>query len=187
MASCNGREGPREEPSLPSSLPSRVPRGLSGEQAEDHVASVGEHWTLGACVGVLLSARFLISQAPFLVKPLLPLQQTLGRHTFAGKPGYASSNPESLCGWETLAKSPGFSGFLCPTFGCKVEKERQRNPGSSATAGVEQGELGERAWQWVGNRGRRGEPDSTQTNAERREQRRGGVIPGSGVPRALPC
>lgn len=30
-------------------------------------------------------------------------------------------------------------------------------------------------------------PGSTQTRAERREKRRGGVISGSGVPWALPC
>lgn len=145
LTSHSGREGPREEPSLPSSLPSRVPRGLSGEQTEDHVASVGKALDPRGCVEVSLSALFIISEARFLVKPLLPLQQTLSLHTFAGKPGYASSNPEFLCGWETLAKSQGFSEFLCPTFGCKIEKESQRNPGSFATDDVEQGELGERA------------------------------------------
>lgn len=99
LTSHSGREGPREEPSLPSSLPGRVPRGLSGEQTEDHVASVGKALDPRGCVEVSLSALFIISEARFLVKPLLPLQQTLSRHTFAGKPGYASSNPEFLCGF----------------------------------------------------------------------------------------
>lgn len=107
------------------------------------------------CV-ITWSALFLISEAPFLVQPLRPLLQALSRHTSATRLGYTSSKPESLCGWETLAESQGPPGFLCPTFGCKVEKERQRNPESSATAGVPQGELVERAWQWAGNRGGRG-------------------------------
>lgn len=83
------------------------------------MASAWGALTQEGVLGESLSVLFLISEAHFLVKPLLPLQQTLSQHT--GKPGFASSNPESLCGWETLAKSQGFSGFLCPTFGCKIE------------------------------------------------------------------
>lgn len=61
------------------------------------------------------------------------------------------------------------------------------NPGSFA-AGVEQGEFWEEGLA-VGaeSRRERENPGGTQTKAERREQRRGGVISGSGDPCALPC